>query len=201
MEKLLACLKIYETKYPKEKLHGSFAHFFLSAHPVDSCCCKLPSKCYLQKVPVVLTRALRVFVGNGIVPLASPHASSCQTNFPQRVFTKSGGILYQWQWTEEKQLQKNISSEHPLTLLVWGRETRAWMFWWQARKFITAVEYCECNFLGVCCALKTAPSWFLLHMYWEKPTVLCHGTYFGISPSKNNIRWKDMNFVCAWKKT
>lgn len=92
MERLLACLKIYETKYPKEKLHGSFAHFFLSAHPVDSCRCNLPSKCYLQKVPVVFTRALGVFVGNGIVPLASPHASSCQTNFPQRVFTKSGGF-------------------------------------------------------------------------------------------------------------
>lgn len=42
MEKLLACLKIYETKYPEEILDGSFAHFFLTAHPVPSCCCNLP---------------------------------------------------------------------------------------------------------------------------------------------------------------
>jgi len=37
IEKLLACLQIYETKYPKEKLDGFFAYIFLTAHPVHSC--------------------------------------------------------------------------------------------------------------------------------------------------------------------
>lgn len=43
MEKL-AHLKIYETKYPKEKFDGSFTYFFLTAHPVLSCCCNLALK-------------------------------------------------------------------------------------------------------------------------------------------------------------
>lgn len=54
----------------------------------------------------------------------------------------------------------NLLSQLHLTLLVWGREIRAWMFWLEAWKFITSAVYCECNFLGVCCTLKTAPSWF-----------------------------------------
>lgn len=207
MEKLLPCLKIYETKYSREKLDGSFAHLFPTAHPVHSYCCNLPSKCSVISTGVCRKSLFcsqepwGCWWGMRGLPLLPPCASRCQTNFPQRVFSKSGGILCQWQWIEEKQPQKEPFIWTPSLLLCW----------FGAKKQSLDVLARGMEIYYICCVLWVQFSGSLLRagnssilgllqMYWEKPTVLCHCTYFCISPSKNNLSWKDMNFVCAWKK-
>lgn len=134
-------------------------------------------------------------------PSFPPCASSCQTNFPQRVFTKLGGILCQWQWVEEKQLQIQPFISTPSYSAGLGQRNQS-----------LDVLARGMEIYYICCVLWVQFSGSLLHaenssilvflqMYWEKPTVLCHCTYFCISPSKNNLSWKDMNFLCVWKKT
>ena len=132
--------------------------FILAEEPPFEAPCYLHG--CLQKVLVLLTRALRVFVGNGVV---TPASSLCQ-QLPNKLPTKSfykirrNSLSFSGNELKKTSPKKNFLSE--LSLLVWGRETSAWMFWLEAWKFIAAAVYCKCNFLGVCCVLKTAPSWF-----------------------------------------
>lgn len=161
MEKLFACLKIYETKYPKEK---SDAPLLIS------------SQLLIQSILAVVICLWSTLLSPP-VPASSLHAAHerpegvCGEWDSYPIFPPPPAAVKQTSHNEFLQnqeeffvngneLKKNSPSELPLTPLVWGRETRAWMFWLEAWKFITSAVYCECNFLGVCCVLKTAPSWF-----------------------------------------
>lgn len=135
----------------------------------------------LQKVLVLFMRALRCFYGMGELSLLP----ALHQQLPNKLSTKSFhkirrnslSVAMNWRKTVSKM---NPSSQLSLTLLVWGREIRAWMFWLEAWKFITSAIYCECNFLGVCCVLQTVPSWFCSKCIKKPP--LCFVIVFTPAP-------------------
>lgn len=172
------------------KLNDSFGHFFLSVHQLHSCCGNHPWKCSViftvsSEILVLLTRALRwMFLGNGSYPCFPPApAAAKQTSHKELLQDQEEFFVSGNEWKKNSP-KKSLSSELPLTLLVWGREIRAWMFWLEARKFITSAIYCDCNFLGVCCVLQTAPSWFCSKCIKRNP--LCFVIVF--TPASHHLK-------------
>lgn len=111
-------------------------------------------------------------------PAAAKQTSHKELLQDQAEFFVSGNEL------KKNSSKKSLSSELPLTLLVWGREIRTSMFWLEAWKFITSAIYYECNFLGVCCVLQTVPSWFCSKCI--KKTPLCFVIVF--TPASHHLK-------------
>lgn len=177
-------------KQNSQKLDGSFGHFFLSVYPVHSCCGNHPCKCSVfftvsSESPGPVHESPEVFLRNGRVISAIPLHQQLPNKLPTKSFYKirrnSLSVAMNWRKTVPK---TNPSSWLSLTLLVWGREIRVWMFWLEAWKFITSAIYCECNFLGVCCVLQTVPSWFCSKCI--KKTPLCFVIVF--TPASHHLK-------------